>query len=227
MLSTISFWFFGFKFLYIFLIRLFHLINNRISPIVESLLSIIINCFIIYYFQDSSTTLIVLIIVPAIISAIINRYYSHFAYIITFIFLSIYTLDDFYLNKYFYQGISAFVIYIMIPSKWKNYLEQLFNRDDNKKVIEMNEQLKDTASSVNDIISYLDIVLTSSAEEKPSIEEKMYKIIFAKVCKECSKKERCMLSPLVKTSLERDLTKDERAELFNKCLFPYKILRNV
>lgn len=226
-LSTISFWFFGFKFLYIFLIRLFHLINNRISPIVESLLAIIINCFIIYYFQDSSTTLIVLIIVPAIISAIINRYYSHFAYIITFIFLSIYTLDDFYLNKYFYQGISAFVIYIMIPSKWKNYLEQLFNRDDNKKVIEMNEQLKDTASSVNDIISYLDIVLTSSVEEKPSLEEKIYKIIFAKVCKECSKKERCMLSPLVKASLERDLTKEERAELFNKCLFPYKILRNV
>ena len=226
-ISTISFWFFGFKFFYIFIVRLFHLINNRVSPIVEALLAIIVNCFIIYYFQESSTTLIVLLIVPAIISAIINKHYSHFVYLITFIFLSIYKLDEFYLNKYFYQGISAFVIYLMIPSKWLSYFEQLFNRDDNKKVIEMNEQLKDTTTSVNDIISYLDVVLISSIEEKPSLEEKMYKIIFTKVCKECSKKERCKLASLIKISLERDLTKEERAELFDKCLFPYKILRNV
>lgn len=226
-LGTISFLFYGVQLIYVFVIRLIHLINNRISPIVESLLAIIINCFVIYYFQDSSTTLLILIIVPSVISALFNKRYGHYVYLLIFVLTSVYVLDDFYMNKYFYQGISAFVIYLFIPDKFLVYLESVFSRDNDKKIIEINEKLNDTSQSVDNIISYLDVVLNSSIEQKSSSEEKMFKIIRSKVCCDCTKKNKCHLDALIKTSLERDLTKEERATLFNECLFPYKILRNV
>ena len=226
-LSTISILSFGINFIYIFVIRLIHLISSKCVSNVDSILAIIINCYIIYTFQNASEAIVISLLTSGIIASIINKQYSQYAYLISFIVIGIYFFEDFYLNRYFYQGILAVIIFFFIPSKWLDFIESLFSRDESKMIIETNNKLLETKKTIGDIVSYFDLLMNSPLDNNVSPEEKMVAVIKEKVCESCPKNKQCNLESIIRMSLERELSKEERSLLFEECVSPYKILSNV
>lgn len=226
-MSTASLLFFGISGFYILVTRFLHLIICRTSSTIEGALAIILNCVIIYYLQDASSVILITLLFPGLIAVILNRRYSWIAYLISYLFISIYMIDEFYTSPFFYQGLLGVFFALITPEVWIRYLTSLFTREESHAVMETNERLNTTAESISDIIHYLDIVLDASIDRTAAPTEKALSMIEGKVCKECIRREKCHLASLIRKGLEDDFVREERIRLFEECLYPYKILRNV
>lgn len=226
-LSTFSILFFGISGFYILITRFIHIVICKTSSFIEGALAIILNCIIIYFLQDASQTVLITLLFPGLISVVLNKKLSWFAYFISYLFISIYSIEKFYTSPFFYQGLLGILFALIIPDSFIKYITSLFTREESKLVLDMNNRLISTSEEISNIISYLDVVLDSSIDKNASPVEKSLVLIENKVCKECIKRDKCCLNSLLRSGLEKDFTKEERVKLFESCLFPYKILRHI
>lgn len=226
-LSTFSIIFFGINGLYLFFSRIIHiLICKTISPI-EGALSIIINCFIIYYLQDCNSFILLSLIVPSLISIFFIDKYTLPIYIFLYLFIFLYFGDKFYLMPSFYQGLLSILICIMIPKEAYLSIKKVMEKDNKQELNECNERLNEVSNMITNIISYLDIVLSNSIDTNYSPVDKTLLIIKDKVCNNCERKSICSLYFVMKQSLEVEFSKENKTKLFQECLYPYKIIRQI
>ena len=226
-LSTFPLLFFGVEGFYIFFVCLTHLLICKTVSMIEGALSIVLNCFIIYYVQGASYTDFIILLVPALISVFINKKYSSTIYLISFTFLSIYLIKNFYQTGLFYQGITASLTSFLIPTNLVDKLGNIFERDDDKLFIERDLKLKHSQENINNIIQYLDVVLDGSIDSTTSPVDKMVDLIKEKVCFNCERKHLCQLGSIIRKGLEEELLKDDKKIIFDDCLYPYKLIRNL
>ena len=94
-------------------------------------------------------------------------------------------------------------------------------------IIETNNKLLETKKTIGDIVSYFDLLMNSPLDNNVSPEEKMVAVIKEKVSESCPKNKQCNLESIIRMTLERELSKEERSLLFEECVSTYKILSNV
>lgn len=226
-LSTFPLLFFGIEGFYFFFICFIHLLICKTSSMIEGALGIVLNGFIIYYVQGISYTDFIIILVPALIAVFIDKKYSSIIYLFSYILLSMYLVGNFYQTSLFYQGIIAVISSFLIPSKIIDKIANIFERNDDKLVIEKELKLQHSKENIDNIIQYLDVVLDVSIDATTSPIDKMADVIKEKVCSSCERKNECHLYPVIRKGLEMDLSKEDKYRLFDYCLYPYKIIRNI
>lgn len=226
-LSTCSILFFGINGMYLFFSRVIHLIIGKTVSPIEGALSIIINCFIIYYLQDSNSFILLSLIVPGLISVFFSNKYVVPIYLFLYVFIYLYFGEKFYLMPSFYQGLLAILVIMIIPNDFYFLIKKIMSKDNNQQLQETNERLKEVSEIVSNIISYLDVVLSNTIDTNYSPIDKTLLVIKDKVCSECQRKGVCSLYFVMKQSLEYEFTKENKTKLFQECLYPYKIIRQI
>lgn len=226
-LSSVSLIFYGISGFYLLIARLIHIIICKTTSSVEGALSIVINCFILFYLQNISYNLLLSLLIPALLGSFINKKYVTLTYLISYVFINVYFMNDFYKSIIFYQGIVSIAISLLIPLKLYNYFEYLFARADDKNYLDALNNLHQSSEEIDNIIKYIDMVLDTTIKYDYSPEDKIITAIKKKICIECVNKGECRLYPLIKKSLNEKMSAEERMELFDYCLFPYKIINQV
>lgn len=226
-LSTISLLFFGINAIYLVIARFIHLLICKTSSSIEGCLAIILNCFIIYYLQNGSNILLLSMIVPGIVSVFLNKKFVIPVYLFTYVIIYLYLSDTFYKEAGFFQGLISILLILLVPNTLIEKINNLFNREENILVKESNERLQEVNKNINDIINYLDIVLTTNIETNYSPLDKTLSIIKDKICSQCERREKCSLGGIMRESLENEFTKENKTKLFEQCLYPYKIIRQL
>lgn len=226
-LSTISILFFGINVIYLVIVRLVHVLICKISSSIEGSLAIILSCLFIYFLQNGSKLLIISLLIPSLISIFLNKKFVLPIYIFSYVIIYLYMSDKFYLEPSFYQGLISILLSLIIPNKWINKISELFNREETFEMKENNDRLEEVNENINNIINYLDIVLTTNIETNYSPIDKTISIIENKVCKDCEKRKECLLINVIKESLSGEFTKENKNIIFNDCLYPYKIIRQI
>lgn len=226
-LSTFSLLFFGIYGFYLICARIIHIIICKISSPIIGALSLIINCLILFYLQNISYNLLITLLFPAVLSVFINKKYVSLTYLVSFVFVNAFLIDEFYTSIFFYQGVASVVISFLIPKKVYNYFSDLFSREENKLYLETFNNLNAISEEINNIIAYLDIVLDSSIKNQYNPEDRIIELMKKKICIECSKKGTCDLFKMIKMSLNAGFDSQSKGILFEKCPYPYKILRYI
>lgn len=223
-LSSFSLIFFGIQGFYLVIVCLIHLVICKISSSIIGALSLILNCLILYYLQNFSYNSLICLIFPSLIAIFINKKYVSFIYLVSYVFINAFVYENFYTSMMFYQGLIAITLSIIIPKKVYDYLSELFLRADNRLYLETEKSLNIATQEINNIISYLDVVLASSLNNQYMPEEKLISAMKEKICIECSNKGTCELFTMLKESLNTGLSSSSRKKLFDECYFPYKIV---
>lgn len=226
-LSTISILFFGIKGLYLFFSRVFHIIICKSVTPIEGALSIIINCFILYYLHDINSFSLLSIIVPGLIAVFFHNKYVIPIYLFLYLFIFLYFDKEFYLNTGFYQGLLSVLVCIIIPKDFYIKVKDIMFQYQNQELKESSDRLNEVSEIVSNIVSYLDIVLTNTIDTNYSPVDKTLLIIKDKVCSSCQRNSICSLYFVMKQSLEYEFTKENKTKLFQECLYPYKIIRQI
>lgn len=226
-LSTISLLFFGINAIYLVILRLIHIIICKTSSSIEGCLAIMINCLIIYFLQNGNNILLISLFVPSIVSVFLNKKLVIPFYLFSYVIIYLYMSENFYQDPSFYQGLVSILLAILIPEKFIEKLNGLFSREESLSLKESNDRLEEVNQNINDIINYLDIVLSTNIETNYSPIEKTLSMIEDKVCIECERREKCTLARVMRDSLENDFSKENKTELFEQCLYPYKIIRQL
>lgn len=226
-LSTFSLIFAGVNAFYLLIVRFIHLLICKNTSSSEGALSIIINCLLIYYLQNVTSFTLISLIIPSIVSVFFNKKFVLPIYLFVYVFIYLYLSDGFYIQPSFYQGLIAVVLNLVLPNSIESFFEDIFTREETKEIIEANKRLNEVSSSLNNVISYLDVVLSTSIDTNYSPVDKTLLAIKDKVCSFCERKSKCGLFYVMKKSLEEEFTKEDKSKLFEECLYPYKIIRQI
>lgn len=226
-LTSLSLIFYGLNGLYLIIARLIHILICRTCSPIEGALAIILNCFILYYVQNCSRLILISLIVPSIICIFLNRKLVFSVYLFLYVIIYLYFSETFYKDPMFYQGLVSILISLIIPEKILDKIKDVFSREETLTLVEANQRLNEVSNSINDITSYLDIVLSNSIDTSYSPVDKMMNIVKTKVCKDCENRRNCSLYPIIKDSIEYEFSKDNKKILFDECLYPYKIIRQI
>lgn len=226
-LSTFSILFYGITGFYVLITRFVQILISKTASAVEGALSLLIGCLLLFYLQDISYPLLLTLLVPALLSVFLNKKYVWITYLASYVFLSVYLIDQFYTSVFFYQGLLGILLALIFPESWLERLTELFQREESRQILETNELINRTGESISNIINYLDVVLDSSIDTQISPADKTLGLIEEKVCKECERRGRCHLFSVIKRSLEGEFSKEDKGALFEECLYPYKIIRQI
>ena len=134
-----------------------------------------------------------------------------------------FTLDPvFYSNAIFYQGLSASLLYLLIPNKLLNNIIELFN--DKNVIINQDISLE---NEVMRIIHYIDAVSLGMKNDNKKPLPKAYQRVLNRVCFKCTHRHECKVKTALNDLLSEKLTSTDRKWINQECIYPFKLVMEI
>ena len=224
-ISSLSILFLGIDALFIAFFNLVHLVFKKCTSFLVSGSSIVLGAFLLYLFKGIGLNILLISAASLLLSSLVKTKYNSYIYLGSFVLLNILLTPTFYLNGFFYQGILAFLLNLFIKQEWVDDLENIFKRNEDLQVLKNVQFANATRSKVRSIVSYLDCVLDPSLDHETPAFEKAKRNLDASLCSECELQNSCSLNSLKEALIKDNATKQNRQEIIDKCLYPYKLIR--
>ncbi len=216
--TLFPFLFNGLTSFFFMIMRFVELFLMKTAKMIEVLCSSILSAFLLYFVFNVSEVIIFSLLFPLLCAYFFAPKYRLYAYFVSFLFCEAFLYDAFYLESSFYQGIVAIIIAFMIPKKSEEKICVLFDdvqyQDD-----------KRTRKVIQNITSYLDVVLDPTLEDSLTPLENVVSQFEADLCYHCEKKESCHLENIRRKGVEDKLNSEERKIVLGHCLYPYRFFK--
>lgn len=179
--------------------------------------------FVVFYlFASFSFNVLISIFIGILFTGVINIKYSYY-FLLPLVSLFLLAINKtFYLDQIFYQVLIGFILSLFIPL---NVIELIKNELNHSPIDNLKTIVEYQNSKFNEISKLCELLMDDRFDEFESIDKTLEKVIQKELCASCPNKEICQIK--IYEYLTGYLSNNGKNELSSKCIYSYKLIKEI
>lgn len=191
------------------------------------ILSLVIDCILLFYLSNYLLEEIIVLAIPLMGMALLKNKSRVICYLVLLI-LSWYLINpSFYLQVKFYLSLTPLGTCFILSEKNITSLKRIYSKEEDLIYHLNNQQFIKVNQQVEILNDYIDLVLNKTFESADKNFNKAKRMLENEVCSTCLNNKTCNLSSTKDKGIKQTLIKEDKNQILNYCLYPYKMLKRL